>query len=186
MTRPKFKRQRTAEMWINWVGNLSMVDHWVKRHGRKLFKWRTVMSELRKFQDAWKSRMVVCRKFYHGKFFSWKNFHWNRLSYFGYILKKFIKVYLFSSLQTSVSIHNWKFRFKQTGSTAPGVIGGSKPKVATPQVVEMILELKNKNPTIFAWEIRNRLLEMNVCTEENLPSVSSVNRLVLNLLVNLN
>ena len=72
-----------------------------------------------------------------------------------------------------------KLRFKQTGSTAPGVIGGSKPKVATPQVVEMILELKNKNPTIFAWEIRNKLLEMNVCTEENLPSVSSVNRLVL-------
>ncbi|KAL8613272.1 hypothetical protein ACOMHN_001596 [Nucella lapillus] len=37
-------------------------------------------------------------------------------------------------------------------------IGGSKPKVATPGVVTKIEELKGDNPTMFAWEIRDRLL----------------------------
>lgn len=69
-------------------------------------------------------------------------------------------------------------RYYATGSMMPGVIGGSKPKVATPKVVNKILQLKRDNPSIFAWEIRNRLLEENVCAEDNLPSVSSVNRIV--------
>ena len=68
------------------------------------------------------------------------------------------------------------FRYYATGSMMPGVIGGSKPKVATPKVVNKILQLKRDNPSIFAWEIRNRLLEEKVCAEDNLPSVSSVNR----------
>ena len=67
-------------------------------------------------------------------------------------------------------------RYFETGSIKPGVIGGSKPKVATPKVVDAITRYKVDNPTMFAWEIRDRLLTENVCTSDNVPSVSSINR----------
>ena len=71
-------------------------------------------------------------------------------------------------------------RYYETGSIKPGVIGGSKPKVATPPVVEKIASYKRQNPTMFAWEIRDRLLAEGVCANENVPSVSSINRIVRN------
>ncbi|KAM7542579.1 hypothetical protein Aperf_G00000011284 [Anoplocephala perfoliata] len=71
-------------------------------------------------------------------------------------------------------------RYNETGSIRPGVIGGSKPKVATPQVVEAIHRYKAETPTMFAWEIRDRLEKDGICTQETLPSVSSINRIVRN------
>ncbi len=71
-------------------------------------------------------------------------------------------------------------RYYETGSIRPGVIGGSKPKVATPQVVDAIHKYKTENPTLFAWEIRERLEKEGVCSQETLPSVSSINRIVRN------
>ena len=68
------------------------------------------------------------------------------------------------------------FRFYETGNYKAGVIGGSKPKVATPHVVDAIAKYKKDNPTMFAWEIRDRLLSEGVCTHDNVPSVSSINR----------
>uniref|UniRef100_A0A095ANL0 Paired box protein Pax-5 n=1 Tax=Schistosoma haematobium TaxID=6185 RepID=A0A095ANL0_SCHHA len=68
-------------------------------------------------------------------------------------------------------------RYYETGSIRPGVIGGSKPKVATASVVEAICKYKEDNPTMFAWEIRDRLLKDQICTVENVPSVSSINRI---------
>jgi transposase len=67
-------------------------------------------------------------------------------------------------------------RYYETGSIKPGVIGGSKPKVATPNVVEAIADLKRQNPTIFAWEIKERLVTDGICEPEKVPSVSSINR----------
>ncbi len=82
-------------------------------------------------------------------------------------------------------------RFYETGSVKPRAIGGSKPRVATPgdffwfshtfflnesmiwlDVVAKIAEIKAENPSIFAWEIRERLLNDGVCTQDNLPSVN--------------
>ncbi|XP_018794996.1 PREDICTED: segmentation protein paired-like isoform X1 [Bactrocera latifrons] len=62
----------------------------------------------------------------------------------------------------------------------PGLIGGSKPKVATPAVVSKIEQYKRDNPTIFAWEIRERLISEGVCTNATAPSVSSINRILRN------
>ncbi|BES99014.1 PAX [Nesidiocoris tenuis] len=62
----------------------------------------------------------------------------------------------------------------------PGLIGGSKPKVATPAVVSKIEHYKRENPTIFAWEIRERLISEGVCTNGTAPSVSSINRILRN------
>ncbi|KAI1285716.1 Paired box protein Pax-5 [Halotydeus destructor] len=71
-------------------------------------------------------------------------------------------------------------RYYETGSIRPGVIGGSKPKVATPNVVDAIADYKKQNPTMFAWEIRDRLLADKICDQDNIPSVSSINRIVRN------
>ncbi|XP_044745796.1 paired box protein Pax-9 [Coccinella septempunctata] len=72
-------------------------------------------------------------------------------------------------------------RFYETGSIRPGSIGGSKTKqVATPTVVKKILRFKQENPGMFAWEIREQLITQRVCEPHNIPSVSSVNRILRN------
>lgn len=52
-------------------------------------------------------------------------------------------------------------RYQETGSIRPGVIGGSKPRVATPEVEKRIEDLKKQNPGIFSWEIREKLIKVN-------------------------
>ncbi len=69
-------------------------------------------------------------------------------------------------------------KFHSTGSIKPGLIGGSKPKVATLSVIESISLYKQKNPNMFAWEIRDKLISENVCSKDKAPSVSSINRIV--------
>ncbi|XP_052128971.1 paired box protein Pax-6 [Frankliniella occidentalis] len=64
-------------------------------------------------------------------------------------------------------------RYYETGSIRPRAIGGSKPRVATAEVVARISQYKRECPSIFAWEIRDRLLQESVCTNDNIPSVRS-------------
>lgn len=73
-------------------------------------------------------------------------------------------------------------RYHETGSILPGAIGGSKPRVTTPKVVRYIRDLKHKDPGIFAWEIRDQLLSEGVCDKSNVPSVSSISRILRNKL----
>ncbi|PAV77107.1 hypothetical protein WR25_23184 [Diploscapter pachys] len=49
-------------------------------------------------------------------------------------------------------------RYAETGTVLPGTIGGSKPSVSTPRVVQHIISLKKIDPSIFAWEIREKLV----------------------------
>ncbi|KAK8773931.1 hypothetical protein V5799_011536 [Amblyomma americanum] len=67
-------------------------------------------------------------------------------------------------------------RYYETGSIRPRAIGGSKPRVATPDVVGKIAAFKRECPSIFAWEIRDRLLSEGMCSGDNVPSVWFSNR----------
>jgi len=69
-------------------------------------------------------------------------------------------------------------RYQETGSIRPGVVGGSKPKVSTPEIESKIEEYKNKNPGIFSWEIRDNLIKDGLCDKDTVPSVSSISRLL--------
>ncbi|KAF4517707.1 hypothetical protein B566_EDAN013385 [Ephemera danica] len=69
-------------------------------------------------------------------------------------------------------------RYQETGSIRPGVIGGSKPRVATPEVERRIEDYKRDSPGIFSWEIRERLIKDGVCDKNSAPSVSSISRLL--------
>ncbi|RZF43107.1 hypothetical protein LSTR_LSTR001285 [Laodelphax striatellus] len=71
-------------------------------------------------------------------------------------------------------------RYNETGSVLPGAIGGSKPRVTTPKVVNYIKQLKQKDTSIFAWEIKDRLLTDGICDRNNVPSVSSISRILRN------
>ena len=52
--------------------------------------------------------------------------------------------------------------FKQeTGSIRPGVIGGSKPRVETPDIEKKIEEYKKDTPGIFQWDIRDKLMKVS-------------------------
>ena len=52
-------------------------------------------------------------------------------------------------------------RYQETGSIRPGVIGGSKPKVATPDIEKKIEEYKKENPAVYSWEIKDKLIKVS-------------------------
>ncbi|KAJ8373794.1 hypothetical protein SKAU_G00043740 [Synaphobranchus kaupii] len=72
-------------------------------------------------------------------------------------------------------------RYQRTGLVCPKAIGGSKPRLLTPEVIGKISRYKCENPTIFAWEIQTKLLSERVCKPDTVPSVSSVNRILRSL-----
>ena len=69
-------------------------------------------------------------------------------------------------------------RFNETGSISPGTFRGSEPRKMTPAVVQKIKDYKVEDPAIFAREIRDRLLTEGVFDQNNVPSISSVNRIL--------
>lgn len=69
-------------------------------------------------------------------------------------------------------------KYRDTGSIRPGKIGGSKPKKSLPQVVTAIAIYKHCRPLMYSWKIRDQLITDGVCSASNVPSVSSINRII--------
>lgn len=74
-------------------------------------------------------------------------------------------------------------RYYESGSIRPRTIGGSKPRVATDDVVGKIANYKNECPSIFAWEIRDRLLSDDICNADNIPSVRIIRFAIISVTV---
>ena len=73
----------------------------------------------------------------------------------------------------------WKnYRYQETGSIRPGVIGGTKPKLATPEIEKTVDMYKSENPGVFSWEVRDRLIKDGICDKNTVPSVSAISRLL--------
>ncbi|ERL84459.1 hypothetical protein D910_01891 [Dendroctonus ponderosae] len=66
-------------------------------------------------------------------------------------------------------------RYQETGSIRPGVIGGSKPKVASKEIENRIEEMIKAQPDIFSWQIREALLKEGVTDP---PSTAAINKIV--------
>ncbi|NWX18134.1 PAX4 protein, partial [Aegotheles bennettii] len=63
-------------------------------------------------------------------------------------------------------------RYYRTGAVEPKAMGGSKPRMATPEVVARIAQLKLEQPSLFAWEIRRLLHAEGICASNRTPSVT--------------
>ena len=70
------------------------------------------------------------------------------------------------------------YRYQETGSIRPGVIGGTKPKLATPEIEKRVDGYKSENPGVFSWEVRDRLIKEGICDKNTVPSVSAISRLL--------
>lgn len=68
-------------------------------------------------------------------------------------------------------------RYQETGSFRPGVIGGSKPRIASPETETKILELIKSDPSLMSCQIKDKLIEMGHCDKNSAPSISSISRL---------
>ncbi|CAI5442620.1 unnamed protein product [Caenorhabditis angaria] len=70
-------------------------------------------------------------------------------------------------------------RYAETGSISPGQIGGSPRARITAQAVEKELIIAfDENPNCGAAELREILIQKEVCTRGNAPTVAAINRVI--------
>ncbi|XP_058945096.1 paired box protein Pax-3-B [Pocillopora verrucosa] len=76
-------------------------------------------------------------------------------------------------------------KYQKTGSINAGGANVGRPRVITLRMEQKIEQYRREQPGIFSWELRDRLLRENVCNRENLPSLSSISRLIKHKMINL-
>lgn len=69
-------------------------------------------------------------------------------------------------------------KFYETGSFDAGMKNVGRPKVITPEIEMKIDQYRDEQPGIFSWELREQLMKDKVCTPDNVPSLSSISRLI--------
>lgn len=69
-------------------------------------------------------------------------------------------------------------RYQETGNVRPGVIGGSRPRVTTPEIENKIEQYKRENPSIFSYEVRAKLISDGICDPSTVPSTSAISRII--------
>ncbi|KAM6436445.1 paired box protein Pax-4 [Liasis olivaceus] len=72
-------------------------------------------------------------------------------------------------------------RYYKVGIVHPKAMGGHGPRISTPQLVARIAQLKQEQPSLFAWEIREKLEAEGICAAGRMPSISSINRILRRL-----
>ena len=65
-------------------------------------------------------------------------------------------------------------KYRKTGSIQPGGEGVGRPRVITPLIAQKIKQLAKQQPGMYSWEIRDRLVQENIFSRENIPSLSSI------------
>lgn len=74
-------------------------------------------------------------------------------------------------------------KYQETGHMDPAQNAG-RPKVITAEIEKKIDQYRRADPGAFCWELREHLLRDNVCTLEEVPSLSSISRLVKSKIIN--
>uniref|UniRef100_A0AC35U4R1 Homeobox domain-containing protein n=1 Tax=Rhabditophanes sp. KR3021 TaxID=114890 RepID=A0AC35U4R1_9BILA len=69
-------------------------------------------------------------------------------------------------------------RFAETGSVSPGQVGGaSRLRLSIQAVEKQIDRIMDENPQYVPNDIRRSLIDSNICSHDNAPTISSIKRL---------
>ena len=69
-------------------------------------------------------------------------------------------------------------KYRKTGSIQPGGVGVGRPRVITCHIAQRIYQYLTEQPRIHSREIQARLVQDNICSPENSPSLTSISRLL--------
>ena len=73
-------------------------------------------------------------------------------------------------------------KYQESGNVDPSQNAG-RPRVITAEIERKIDQYRREDPGAFCWELREHLLRDNICTVNEVPSLSSISRLVKNKII---
>ncbi|XP_068741341.1 paired box protein Pax-3-like [Montipora capricornis] len=73
-------------------------------------------------------------------------------------------------------------KYQESGNVDP-VQNTGRPRVITADIERRIDQYRTQDPGAFCWELREHLLRDNVCSTNQIPSLSSISRLIKNKII---